>query len=241
MNLSTVNNFFKKKYIRLQGSKNVLKLNYFIEKYFKDKKLGNIGLDFSSRPKRQFIVQKIIDLKDYNSYLEIGTFKDELFNQIKCKKKVGVDPVSGGTIRKTSDQFFLDNKEKFDCIFIDGLHYYNQVKKDISNSIKILNSGGIILLHDCLPNNHYEQAVPRCQITWNGDVWKAIVECRTNKDIDTYTCYADHGIGVILKKDNKNILKINDKDFFKLKFEDYFHNYKSYMNIIEFDDLLKKI
>jgi len=149
--------------------------------------------------------------------------------------------VSGGTIRKTSDQFFFDNNEKFDCIFIDGLHYYNQVKKDILNSINILNTGGIILLHDCLPNNHYEQAVPRCQITWNGDVWKAIVECRTNKDIDTYTCYADHGIGVILKKENKNILNVNFKDFSKLKFEDYFYNYKKYMNIIEFDDLLKKI
>ncbi len=237
----TIYNYLKKKLIRLQGSKNVLKYNYLIEKYFKDKKLGNVGLDFTSKPKRQFIVQKIIDVKNFNSYLEIGTFKDELFSQIRCKKKVGVDPVSGGTIRKTSDQFFFDNNEKFDCIFIDGLHYYNQVKKDILNSINILNTGGIILLHDCLPNNHYEQAVPRCQITWNGDVWKAIVECRTNKDIDTYTCYADHGIGVILKKENKNILNVNFKDFSKLKFEDYFYNYKKYMNIIEFDDLLKKI
>ena len=237
----TIYNYLKKKLIRLQGSKNVLKYNYLIEKYFKDKKIGNVGLDFTSKPKRQFIVQKIIDIKNFNSYLEIGTFKDELFSQIRCKKKVGVDPVSGGTIRKTSDQFFFDNNEKFDCIFIDGLHYYNQVKKDILNSINILNTGGIILLHDCLPNNHYEQAVPRCQITWNGDVWKAIVECRTNKDIDTYTCYADHGIGVILKKENKNILNVNFKDFSKLKFEDYFYNYKKYMNIIEFDDLLKKI
>ena len=50
-------NFIKKKYIRLQGSSNVLKLNYLIEKYFKDKKLGNIGLDFSTKPKRQHIVQ----------------------------------------------------------------------------------------------------------------------------------------------------------------------------------------
>ena len=80
-------NFLKRKYIRLQGSRNVLKLNYLIEKYFRDKKLGNVGLDFSSKPKRQFIVQKIIDFKNYSSYLEIGTFRDELFSQIKCKKK----------------------------------------------------------------------------------------------------------------------------------------------------------
>jgi hypothetical protein len=234
-------NFIRKKYIRLQGSKNILKINYFIEKFFKDKKLGNIGFNFSDKPSRQSIVQKIIDYKKYNSYLEIGTFHDELFNHIQCKIKVGVDPVSGGTIRKTSDDFFKDNNDKYDCIFIDGLHYYAQVKKDIENSLKVLNPNGIILLHDCLPNNHLQQAVPRCQITWNGDVWKAIVECRTKENLDTYTCYADFGIGVILNKKNKNILKIENKDFSNIKFEEYFYNHKILMNILEYDDLIKKI
>ena len=126
-----------------------------------------------------------------------------MFSKIICKKKVGVDPVSGGTIRKTSDEFFSINNDRFDCIFIDGLHYYHQVRKDILNSLETLNENGIILLHDCLPNNHYEQAVPRCQMTWNGDVWKAIVECRTKETIDTYTCNADFGIGVILKEKNR--------------------------------------
>ena len=74
-----IKNFIKKKYIRLQGSRNILKLNYFIEKYFRDKKLGNIGFDFSDKPNRQTVVQKIIETKKYNSYLEIGTFHDELF------------------------------------------------------------------------------------------------------------------------------------------------------------------
>ena len=211
-------NYINKKYIRLQGSRNVLKFNYFIEKYFRDKKLGNIGFNFLDKPSRQFIIQKIIDINKYNSYLEIGTFHDELFKFIKCSKKVGVDPVSGGTIRKTSDQFFKDNKEKFDCIFIDGLHYYSQVKKDIENSLKVLNPNGIILLHDCLPNNHFEQAVPRCQITWNGDVWKAIVECRVKENIDTYTCYADFGIGVIFNRKNKNPLRLDSQNFSKINF-----------------------
>ena len=234
-------NFIKKKYIRLQGSRNILKLNYFIEKYFKDKKLGNIGFNFSNKPERQFLVQEIINLKRYESYLEIGTFHDELFGLIECNNKVGVDPVSGGTVRKTSDQFFKDNEEKFDCIFIDGLHYYSQVKKDIENSLKILNPNGIILIHDCLPNNHFEQAVPRCQITWNGDVWKAIVECRTQENIDTYTCYADFGIGIIINRKNKNLLNVNNKNFSKILFEDYFYKHKELMNIIEYEDLIKII
>tara|TARA_B100001063_G_C16637294_1_gene488947 strand:- start:133 stop:843 length:711 start_codon:yes stop_codon:yes gene_type:complete len=234
-------NYLKKKYIKFQGSRRIFKINYLKEKYFKDKKLGNIGFDFSSKPSRQHIVQKIIDIKNYKSYLEIGTAYDELFNEINCDLKIGVDPVSGGTIRKTSDQFFKENVQKFDCIFIDGLHYYSQVKKDIENSIKFLNPNGIIFLHDCLPNNHYEQAVPRCQAIWNGDVWKAIVECRTKEDIDTYTCYADFGIGVIFNRKNRNLLKIENKNYSKLKFEEYFYNYKNYMNIIEFEELVKII
>ena len=234
-------NYLRKKYIRLQGSRNVMKLNYIIEKYIKANKLGDIGLDFSDKPSRQFIVQEIINIKKYKSYLEIGTFHNDLFDNIKCDKKVGVDPVSGGTIRKTSDNFFISNNEKFDCIFIDGLHYYSQVKKDIQNSLKALNPNGIILLHDCLPNNHFEQAIPRCQATWNGDVWKAIVECRTDANMDTYTCYADFGIGVILNRTNKNLLEINQKDYSKLKFEDYFYNHKKFMNIIEYKELIKII
>ena len=108
-----------------------------------------------------------------------------------------------------------------------------------THRISSLNPNGIILLHDCLPNNFFAQAIPRCQYNWNGDVWKSIVECRTKKDLDTYTCYADHGIGVIFKRKNQNILNVNIKDFSKINFKEYFYNYKKYMNIIEYNDLIK--
>ena len=234
-------NFILKKLIRLKNSSKVLKFFYYYHYFFHDKKLGNIGFDFTKKKSRLDIVQNIIKKKNYKKYLEIGCFDDELFNYINCEKKVGVDPVSGGTIRKTSDQFFSDNNDYFDCIFIDGLHEYKQVRKDILNSLKFLNQGGLILLHDCLPNNYFEQAIPRCQWTWNGDVWKAIVESRKSKDIDVYTCYADYGIGVIIKRPNRNLLETSNKDSASLKFEDYFHNHKNLMNIIEYDKLIELI
>ena len=233
--------YLNKKIIRLRNSSKILKLLYYYHYLFCDKKLGNVGFDFTSKKSRLEIVQSIIEKKNFKKYLEIGCFDDELFNFIKCDKKVGIDPVSGGTIRATSDQFFANNDENFDCIFIDGLHEYHQVKKDIFNSLQFLNEGGIILLHDCLPNNYFEQATPRCQWIWNGDVWKAIVECRSLKDIDVYTCYADFGIGVIFKRPNKNLLDFSHKDYSKLKFEDYFYNNKKLMNIIEYEDLMKMI
>ena len=233
--------YIKKKLIRLGNSSKVLKLWYYYHYIFHDEKLGSIGLDFSSKKTRFQIVKYIIEKKNYKKYLEIGCFDDELFNQVNCQQKVGVDPVSGGTIRETSNQFFKKNNENFDCIFIDGLHEYNQVKKDIENSLKFLNEGGTILLHDCMPDNYYAQAIPRCQWDWNGDVWKAIVECRNSKDIDVYTCYADHGIGVILKRPNRNLLDYPKEDYSKLKFNEYFHNYKKLMNIIEYEELIELI
>ena len=233
--------FIQKKYIRLLNSSKVLKFFFYYHKLFNNKGMKDIGFDFSKKKNRLFIVQDIIQKKNYKSYLEIGCFDDELFNHIKCEQKVGVDPVSGGTVRKTSDQFFETNTNKFDCIFIDGLHEYHQVKKDIINSLTYLNDDGIILLHDCLPNNFYAQATPRCQYEWNGDVWKAIVEFRNNKDVDVYTCNADYGIGVIFKRSNNNLLNQTISDYKNLKFEEYYNNHQKLMNIIEYDDLLKLI
>jgi hypothetical protein len=223
----------------IKGSKKLRKIVLNLKKIFGEKDPGVIDFDFTNKPSRLKVVQGIINHKKYKSYLEIGTFDDELFSFIKCENKVGVDPASGGTHRMTSDTFFSKNDLKFDCIFIDGLHHYDQVIKDIKNSLAILNNGGIILMHDCLPVSLGAQSVPRTEVNWNGDVWKAFVEQRTNILLDCYTCYADHGIGVILKRKNRSPLNIINKNFKKLKFLDFYKNHNELMNIIEYDDLLE--
>ena len=76
-------NFLNKKISRLLVSKNVMKIFYyyhFLKGGFKSKK---IDINFSDKKTRQQIVQNIIDLKRYENYLEIGTFKNDLFNYIK--------------------------------------------------------------------------------------------------------------------------------------------------------------
>ena len=74
----------------------------------------------------------------------------------------------------------------------------------------------------------------------SGDVWKVIPFFRNNPNIDVYTCVADRGIGIIFKRPNKSILKL-DQDTKKLKFKDYYYNYKSYMNLISSEELEKII
>jgi hypothetical protein len=222
----------KEKSIRFAGFK---KWYHYIcgEKFYK-----KLDFKWHQYPSRYEIIQDTIDRKNYKSYLEIGCFKDELFSKIKIEKKIGVDPVSGGTIRDTSDNFFKKNNIKFDIIFIDGLHEYDQVKKDINNSLLFLNNSGVIFLHDCMPMRYLHQAVPRATGVWNGDVWKNIVESRTKSEIDTYVVYADYGIGVILKRRNKNLLQLNINNFKTLKFRHFFYNYRNYLNIVYHKDLI---
>ena len=81
--------------------------------------------------------------------------------------------------------------------------------------------------------------MPRIYGHWNGDVWKAIVHARTYHDVDTYTLKVDHGLGIILKRNNTNILNLETKNFKNLKFSQYFKQHKEFMNTIGVDQLDK--
>ena len=50
--------------------------------------------------------------------------------------------------KNTSDVFFDNNQNFFDIIYIDGLHEYSQVKKDLNNALKCLKEDGIIICDD---------------------------------------------------------------------------------------------
>ena len=197
--------------------------------------------DWHKKSSRFDIINKIIKKKKFESYLEIGCQSDVNFSKIIIKNKIGVDPQSGGTHRMTSDDFFKQNKSKFDLIFIDGLHVYEQVLKDIENSLKVLNDNGVILIHDCLPAKIWHQTIPQTHSSWNGDVWKSIVKSRTRIDIDTYTIEADQGLGLILKRKNKDLLVDKIENFKNLKFRDYYIHHKKFMRIIDENDVLEII
>ena len=57
-------------------------------------------------------------------------------------------------------------------------------------------------MHDCMPDSMSKQAVPRYRMSWNGDVWKAIIDIRKNEDLEIFTCVNDQGICIIKKTNN---------------------------------------
>ena len=108
--------------------------------YIKNERFSKkFNYDWNKTQTRFDIINKLINSKKFKSYLEIGCQSDVNFSKIKIENKVGVDPQSGGTLRMTSDEFFSQNKDTFDLIFIDGLHIHEQVLKDIDNSLNVLN------------------------------------------------------------------------------------------------------
>jgi glycosyltransferase involved in cell wall biosynthesis len=195
------------------------------------------------------IINALIKAHSYKSYLEIGVRNpDECYNYIECRTKQGVDPGLEGeypiTFRMTSDEFFNSNNQKYDIIFIDGLHIDEQVERDIINSLKFLNPNGAILLHDCNPptihhaREDYYDFSTSAGVYWNGTTWKAVVKVRSEVDgIYSSTVDTDWGITIIQKSLDGNKI-INDNPYYSYK--KFSNNKKYYLNLISVEEFLEQ-
>lgn len=156
----------------------------------------------STNYNRIAVVNLLLSKKLNPAYLEIGCAANSLFDSVPVLNKIGVDPNGGGTIRETSDKYFEQNESRFDVVFIDGLHTYEQVRRDVINSIAHLNDGGWVAVHDLLPRNWIEDHLPfevRDEWTgyeWTGDVWKVAFELAQTEGIDFKILKIDYGVGV---------------------------------------------
>ena len=128
--------------------------------------------------------------------------------RISSKESVDPNPRANATYQMTSDEFFAKQfKKKYDIIFVDGLHLSEQVYKDIVNSLKCLNEGGTIVVHDCKPPSERSQSREHVSGEWSGDVWGAWVKLRMeNPEIYMYVVNTNYGCGII-QKGNQELLK----------------------------------
>ncbi|MFH1398862.1 MAG: class I SAM-dependent methyltransferase [Candidatus Woesearchaeota archaeon] len=123
----------------------------------------------------------------------------------------------------TSDDFFENcngvlKPGDLDLAFIDGLHTHIQSTRDLLHCLEYLSPNGAIIMHDCNPTTEamaypagsYEEA-GRLGIIgwtgeWSGDVWKTIVEARTNAALEVVVLDCDCGIGIIRRGLNRETL-----------------------------------
>lgn len=190
---------------------------------------------------RSNIINALIQKNGYSSYLEIGVFKKKLnFEKINIEKKIGVDPgvegYSEATHMMTSDDFFEKNNDHFDIVFIDGLHVFDQVLKDILNALDCLSDGGAIVCHDMNPQSFVMQTVPRVSNLWNGDCWKAFVTLRMERDdLDMFVIDADFGVGIIKKGSQVQLKKQ------ALTYKNLEKNRKDWLNLISLEEFKRRI
>ena len=144
-------------------------------------------------------INAISDILSAKTYLEIGVAQGDTFKGVKVQNKTAVDPYFAfdwqslrGDMHQfhqmTSDRFFCEHvfDQKFDIIFIDGMHTYEQAFRDFANSLLCAHDHTVWVLDDTVPSDPYsawpndtQAMVLRREAgiqdsSWHGDVYKLV-------------------------------------------------------------------
>ncbi|MDD2935321.1 MAG: class I SAM-dependent methyltransferase [Candidatus Pacebacteria bacterium] len=195
---------------------------------------------------RSQIINTLIEHYGYKTYLEIGVNTPAQpgwnFDSVKIDLKHGVDPNEkvNADFKMTSDEFFEKQiNMKYDVIFIDGLHLFEQVYKDIINSLKWLNENGTIIVHDTNPLLEKTQRRSHMPGPWHGDVWKAILKIRMEEaGISIYTVDTDEGCTVI-QKGSQKLFEVENNQIDVYNFTFLNSHRKNVLNLITVKDFKK--
>lgn len=158
------------------------------------------------------IINEIIERCGFESYLEIGVDKGITFQAVRAQHKESCDITDNNlpsnlklTYKMTSDEMFIQmpTDKKFDLIFVDALHHEEYCDRDIVNSLKHINKGGFVVVHDVCPYNKSESVREFNGGEWMGDVFKSICKLHTYDGLEYCTLF-EYFAGVA-------VLRYNDK------------------------------
>ena len=186
------------------------------------------------------LINDLISDLNYKSYLELGVSVGESWKLISCENKIGVDNNINvanefdGVIHSTTDNYFLNNKDKFDLIYIDALHEKNQVYKDFKNSFNVLNDSGVIIFHDVNPFD-----ISQTHFNSSGDVFELWIElAKTYKVYIIKNEYDGDSVGIFIKSKNSKFIDIELKDYTYQFFSENREDFISYLN---YEEIINKI
>lgn len=187
--------------------------------------------------KRTDIINFLVRRNGYGRYLEIGVRDaSSNFDRIRVNHRESVDPAPRGdaTHTMTSDEFFdgLDADRQYDIVMVDGLHIYDQVMRDVENSLAHLSDGGVVVLHDCNPPEEINQVEDYDGTSpWNGTVWKAIARLRMSRpDLAVCVVDTDWGVGVVTRGEQELVASVPDE---QLTFDFLDRNRRELLNLVE--------
>src|ERR1700744_75660 len=150
---------------------------------------------------RTQLINHLIRQRRFKRYLQIGINKmDSHFNQVICESKTCVESGPDKESIDAAKNFFANNQRRFGLVFIDGYHTEKWVMKEIKQAFDVLEEGGIIILHDCMPPDEWHQREPEAYKegeNWNGTVWKAALRTFNNVPYKCILLDDDWGCGII--------------------------------------------
>jgi hypothetical protein len=199
---------------------------------------------------RTEIINKLFEVYGFQSYLEIGVrIPAENFDKINAKLKHSVDPTPLGscTHTMTSDVFFKKHvgNQKYDVIFVDGMHTAEQVYVDIMNSINHLNDDGFIVTHDCNPPTEYHirsyDEYLKTKGEWNGTVFSGFIKAK--RELNDWSCFVvneDWGCGIITKR---KLLKNNSNEYsnLELSWTNFNENREAILQLTNSEEYIKML
>ena len=197
-------------------------------------------MKYNTHDWKGFLINDLISDLNYKSYLELGVSVGESWKLISCENKIGVDNNINvanefdGVIHSTTDDYFLNNKDKFDLIYIDALHEKNQVYKDFKNSFNVLNDSGVIIFHDVNPFD-----ISQTHFNSSGDVFELWIElAKTYKVYIIKNEYDGDSVGIFIKSKNSKFIDIEVKDYTYQFFSENREDFISYLN---YEEIINKI
>jgi Methyltransferase domain len=93
---------------------------------------------------------------------------------------------------------------RFDIVFVDGCHEYENAHRDMQDALSLVNDKGIIVAHDCLPDSEAGCTPSRGDLksNWYGVTYKAYLDVLIARN-DLWCCTVDADIGCGMIRSNR--------------------------------------
>ncbi len=214
-------------------------------------------------------VNALAKLNNAQRYLEIGVFKGITFQQVNIPFKVGVDPTFAFKTAEfanectifhevTSDAFFAKLAPiygKFDVIYLDGLHTFEQTFRDFCASIAYAHERTIWLIDDTGPANWFSSLRNRQLAAvlrrfawvknpeWMGDVFRLVFALHDFFPQYSYATFPEHNQTVVWTEPRQNFKPDWDSlvDISNLTYGDFKKRKASHFAVMEPGELLARV
>ena len=188
---------------------------------------------------KQDIVNYLISKYNLKSYLEISTpTTSGVYQDIICNDKtILFYSINQPMVRTDIDIIPLDDyknikfDKKFDIIFVDPYHTFEQTNHDLEFAYGLLSENGFIVVHDCYTTLKELYNIEYQDEGWCGETYKSFINFNINHpEYQLFVIDCDFGCGIISK--NKKRRKLYDKKLDDITLNNFLTNPDEFITLL---------